>query len=129
MTAQAAHAKKALFLVAFARQGVVSYAAKAAGVGRRTVYDWLEKDPDFRTLFADAEQEGIDALEAEAHKRAIGGSDVLLIFLLKASRPSKYRERVDVTMDVRHAVERLTADPEERAAAIAEVDRILAGAK
>ena len=35
-------------------------------------------------------------LEAVARKRAIIGSDVLLIFLLKGHRPEKYRERYQV---------------------------------
>ena len=129
MTAQTAQAKKALFLVEFAKRGNITRAAKAAEVPRRTVYEWLKRDAVFAVAYADAEQAGIDALEEEAHRRAIDGSDTLLIFLLKAARPSKYRERVDITYDIKHAVERLTADPEERVAAMAEVERILAEAK
>lgn len=125
-TVHVGQAKKALFLTEFAKRGNISRAAKAATVGRQTVYDWLERDGAFRALFASAEQESIDSLEDEAHRRAIDGSDTLLIFLLKASRPSKYRERVDINMDIRTAIDRLTDDPTERAAALDEVQRILA---
>lgn len=118
--------KKAAFLRAFSRLGNVSAAAKAAKVGRKTVYEWRAKDPDFVSSMADAEQEAIDHLELEATKRALIGSDTLLIFLLKAARPQKYRERVDVTVDVRTAIERLTTDPIEQKAALAEVAAILA---
>lgn len=37
---------------------------------------------------------GADVLEGEASRRAMSGSDLLLIFLLKGLRPEKYRERV-----------------------------------
>ena len=36
-------------------------------------------------------------MEAEARRRAMAGSDLLLIFLLKGLKPEKYRERHDVT--------------------------------
>ena len=140
-----AHLKKATFLEAFAEMGVVTYAARKTNVPRRTVYDWLERDAEFRAQFAEAEQDALDSLEQEAVRRARDGvtepivsvktgevigyttkySDTLLIFLLKGGRPSKYRERVDVSLDVRSVVERLTDDPAEREAAIAEAQRIL----
>lgn len=42
-------------------------------------------------------EEAADVLEAEARRRAtVGGSDVLLIFLLKGARPEKYRDRYEV---------------------------------
>jgi hypothetical protein len=37
---------------------------------------------------------GTDALEDEALRRAKDKSDTLLIFLLKARRPEKYKDRV-----------------------------------
>ena len=46
-------------------------------------------------------------LEATARRRAIEGSDALLIFLLKAHRPERYRETVDVHVDLRREAERL----------------------
>lgn len=38
-----------------------------------------------------AEEESIDALEDEARRRALDGSDLSLIFLLKHRRPAVYR--------------------------------------
>lgn len=107
--AQSARQKKA-FLEDFATHGTVTAGAKAAGCGRRTVYDWLARDEEFRKAFAESEQQAIDGLEREAVKRAFAGSDTLLIFLLKGNRPTKYRERVDVTVDARKAAERLAAE-------------------
>jgi AcrR family transcriptional regulator len=123
--AQSAQAKK-LFLEAFAGpHPTVSHAAKAAGIGRRTVYDWLERDAEFREAFKSAEQEAFDTLEREAVRRAAEGveepvyaggkqvgsirkySDTLLIFLLKGARPSKYRERIDVTIQAREKAQKV----------------------
>lgn len=125
-TARMAQAKKALFLATFAKQGNISGAARVAGIGRRTVYDWLHSDPAFVAKYDEAQDEAIDGLEGEAFRRAFEGSDTLLIFLLKGAKPTKYRERVDVSMDVRSVIERLTPDPLERAAVLAEVNTILA---
>lgn len=147
VTDKAVQAKKAAFLAAFAQFGTITHAAKAADIGRQTHYDWVRNDPEYAKAFDDAGDQAIDALEREARRRAIEGteepvfhngkivdtirrySDTLLIFLLKGARPSKYRERVDVTLDVRRAIEKLTDDPAEQAAAIAEAERILAAAK
>lgn len=113
--AQSAHLKTR-FLLDFARHGNVSAAAKAAGVARRTVYAWQEHDPAFLLTYRQAELEAVDALELEAHRRAVTGvlepvyqggakvgtirkfSDTLLIFLLKGARPEKYREKIDLSV-------------------------------
>lgn len=102
---------KAKFIEAFAGVGNVSAAAKLAGVGRRTHYQWLKDDAAYAEAFADAVDEAADRLEVEARRRAVNGivepvfhkgvqvgtikkySDTLLIFLLKGARPDKYAER------------------------------------
>lgn len=125
--AQSARHKKD-FLVAFSQTGNVTDAAEQAGCARRTVYDWLARDDAFRVSFAEAEQQALDRLEREALRRGVEGvdepvyqggkkigairkySDTLLIFLLKGGRPSKYRERVDVTFQAREVAERLASE-------------------
>jgi hypothetical protein len=104
------------FLRAFARSGNITYAAKIAGVGRRTVYVWQEHEPGFAEAFAEAGHKATEALEREAWRRAKDGvaepvyqhgklvgtiqrySDNLLMFLLKARAPERYRDRVDVSV-------------------------------
>ena len=115
--AQSAQQKKA-FLAAFAEYGNVSRAADASEVERRTVYKWLEHDETFALQYRQAEIQAEDVLEHAAWKRAVNGveqehgvysqgmqvatevkteySDVLLMFLLKARNPKKYRERVSI---------------------------------
>jgi len=98
------------FLDNLRESGNVTGAARATGVSRQTAYDHKTVDPDFSTAWDQAMEEAIDALEAEARRRSMEGvecpvfhlgqqcgvirrySDTLLIFLLKAHRPGKYRE-------------------------------------
>jgi len=90
-----AHPKKRAMLSALSQTGNVSAAARAAGIARRTHYDWLASDPSYGPAVDQAMEEAADVLEAVARKRAIVGSDLLLIFLLKAIRPAKFRDRYE----------------------------------
>jgi AcrR family transcriptional regulator len=105
------HHKRAKFLEHYKELCVISKAAEAAGIQRRTFYDWLEKSAEFKAAFEDARKHVSEKLEAEAIRRAYDGveepvfykglqigtirkySDTLLIFLLKAADPEKYREK------------------------------------
>ncbi len=105
---------KPRFIEALRQTGVVTRAARAAGVGRTTAYDHYKTDPDFARAWDDALEDACDEMEAEARRRAVEGtekpvyykgevvgtireySDTLLIFLLKANRPEKYRDSFDL---------------------------------
>lgn len=107
--------KKAAFLAAFEEMHVVSDAAKAADVGRSTVYEWAEKDAEFAKAWDELVDRSTDLLEREAYRRAAVGveepvfyqgkkvgtvkrfSDNLLMFLLKGRKPDTYRDRVEHT--------------------------------
>lgn len=92
------HLKKA-FLDAFAETGIVLAAAQASGIGRASVYRWLEHDEEFALAFHQAEEDSTQRLERAAYERAtrsVEPSDTLLIFLLKARRPERYRDRYEV---------------------------------
>ena len=103
------------FLAVYGKMGVIKRACKVAGVGRTTHYEWMEANPEYRRAFEAAQEDAADSLEAEVYRRAVKGvrkpvgwykgvaggyvreySDLLLMFALKALRPEKYRERVDV---------------------------------
>lgn len=73
----------------------VSAACRAERIARNVYYEWRKDEPDFATRADGAIEEGTDALEDVARRRATAstGSDTLLIFLLKARRPEKYREK------------------------------------
>ncbi len=103
-----------LFLERLSVCGNVSESATAAGVCRATCYRESEADKDFRDAWQDAQEQANDLLEKEARRRAIEGcdepifykgedvgsirkySDTLMIFLLKAHRPEKFRETVQL---------------------------------
>lgn len=104
---------KAAFLKAMSEGKSITGSANAAGIGRRTAYDWREADPVFAEAWDDAIEAGTDLLEDEAHRRAFEGvdrpvavgkaiveiteySDTLTIFLLKGRRPEKFRDNVKV---------------------------------
>lgn len=105
--------KQRRFLVAFAQTGNVTFSAKEAGIDRTTHYSRWMKEPRYATRFNDAKEQAADVLEGEALRRAVQGieepvfyrgeridtikrySDILLIFLLKAVRPEKFRDRYD----------------------------------
>lgn len=83
---------RAPFLDALAASGSVTRAAKRARISRMTAYNERARDPEFATAWDIAKDRGIDALEDEAIDRAFDGSDILLMFRLKAERP-KYRDK------------------------------------
>jgi hypothetical protein len=103
-----APAEAATFLAILADGLSVTAAARAAGVARCTPYRW-RADRAFAEAWADAIEAGTDRLEDEALRRAVEraekpaagdaksaaasktGSDSLLMALLAARRPEKFR--------------------------------------
>ena len=85
------------YLIALAQTSNVTLSAQMAGIARATVRERYDTSPEFRKACDDAINQGVDILEAEARRRAMSGSDLLLIFLLKAHRPDKYRDNYHVT--------------------------------
>jgi len=99
------------FLAAFERLCHISQAAEEAGIQRRTHYDWLAADPEYKARFAESDIIATKALEDEAARRALHGveepvwhqgmecgrvlkySDRLMEFLLKGRDPAKYGDR------------------------------------
>lgn len=101
------------FLTAIAGGSSVAGACKAIGVHFTTVHQRRRKDPQFAKAWNEALDLQTRMLEQEAQRRAYHGvekpirfkgevvdverqySDVLLMFLLKARRPHKYRDGYD----------------------------------
>jgi hypothetical protein len=102
---------KQAFLEAVAQGLTVTKAAQRAGRPRMYFYEQRRIDEQFRLEWADANEQGSDLLEEEARRRAVEGvsqphydkdgnlkyvkveySDTLLIMLLKAARPAKFRD-------------------------------------
>ena len=92
------------FLSSLEATGNISEAVKAAHIGRQTVYDYKETNPEFARRFEDALAGAADNLEAEATRRSVEGdqepvmsqgkvvghrtkkSDTLLMFMIRTLR-------------------------------------------
>jgi hypothetical protein len=84
------------FLETYAKTGSMTGAAKAAKISLAAHSRRLETDPAYRKAFEGAQEHVVNLLEAEAFRRALAGSDELLIFLLRAWLPDRYEEIVGV---------------------------------
>jgi hypothetical protein len=107
---------KRRFLDALEATGNITESARLAKIKRKTVYNWRTADANFRKAWDAAEELGVDSLEDEAVRRGREGtlkpvfqggkevglirefSNTLLIFMLKAKRPAKYRENSRVEL-------------------------------
>ena len=93
--------RQAMFLEAYGRCGTVTQAASESAIGRQTHYDWIAADDGYRDRFAAAKVTFGDAIEKLAWDRVNSpagnrGSDMLVVALLNANLPSKYRPNVTV---------------------------------
>ena len=68
------------FLSSLQTTGIVAWAAKAAKVGRQTVYDHMKADPDFAKRCEEAVGMAEDSLEEEVMRRALEGEQVPVYF-------------------------------------------------
>jgi len=107
-------AHKILFIQGMTQGATVKAGIAASGVTRSTLYEWRDTDPVFAEAWREAKSDIRDALEAEAYRRAVHGDDVpvyyrgeeigavrkfsdtLLIFLLKAHDPARFRDNISV---------------------------------
>ena len=109
---------KQLFLDTLRGTGNVRLSARNANVTRQVVYRARDRSAKFRADWDEALEEARELLEAEARRRAAIGvdepvfykgevvghirkySDTLLMFLLKAHWPEKFRENVSIDQRV-----------------------------
>ena len=96
--------RKAIFLTAFEEWGTVKKGCEAAGVSREAYSWWHRTDPEFAKRVDLMRQSFAESLEALALDRVKNpdknrGSDVLLLGLLNANMPAKYRPSVAMDQD------------------------------
>mgnify|MGYP000844097145 CR=1 FL=1 len=102
------------FLEEYRQTANISHSARVAFVDRTTVLDYRKRSKTFAERMKQAEEEALEVLEQEAFRRAYHGvekpvfykgeecgtvqeySDTLMIVLLKARAPEKYRENAKV---------------------------------
>jgi hypothetical protein len=94
--------RQELFLTAYSKTGKRGEAAKEVGLSVSCIENWVAKDVwGIRKRMALAHQQYVESLEQLMDERLLNptgnrGSDVLLMFKLKAEAPEKYREEVKV---------------------------------
>ncbi len=82
------------FIAAYVERGAdKKSAASDTGVPIRTVQRWFNSDEEFQLQIEEVFSEIEGSLMQEAFRRAMGGSDNLLKFLLKAVNPTLFDER------------------------------------
>lgn len=116
--------KQKKFLKAYGECGVVKYACQVARIHRSTFYDWRDRDENFKVCLPIFQEDAHDTLEYAAYEQGVVGveepvvsmgrvvmgddekpltvrkySPQLLITLLKANMPEKYREKQQVDMN------------------------------
>lgn len=85
-----------LFLRLLRSSGNLRITAESVGITTRMVRNAMRRDSSFAALVGDAIEDHTSLLEREAVRRAMNGSDLLLMFMLKARDPEKYREKTTI---------------------------------
>ena len=96
--------RKKKFLDSFEACGTIRGACNIVGVARPTYHRWVVEDADFAKEFDQRRVAFAESLEELALDRVRNpdknrGSDLLLIGLLNANMPSKYRPQVAMSED------------------------------
>lgn len=77
--------------------GIVSTAAKTAGIDRTTHYNWLKEDPEYKAAVDQIQESVIDFAESHLYKLIKEGNPAANIFYLKTKGKSRgYIERQEV---------------------------------
>lgn len=76
--------KKEKFLKSFLSNGFnISKSCDDVGIHRRTYYDWIDKDIDFKSSIEEAQEKLIDDVENALHEKILNGDTTSIIFFLK----------------------------------------------
>jgi hypothetical protein len=141
-------AKKRKFFQVFSVSGVVGTACKASGISRQTIYRLIKDDKIFAERFAECREMAADVLEQAAFKRAVTGvvvsqeplvyngvvvgervtrkySDTLLALLLKANRPEKFKDTLELNVGWRQEAKAAGVNPDEYLQSMIDQARLL----
>lgn len=91
-----------LYVMAFATRGTRAEACQLAECTYRQAEEWMN-DPEFRGTLEHAVSIVADRLEGELMRRAMDGSDRLLLRAIEAARPEKYARVIKGDLSVVHS--------------------------
>jgi len=104
------------YLTALAEEGTIAAGLKRAAITRARLFEWREHIPNWDLREQQSKDDFADRVEQEAIRRGVEGvevpvyqagkligyrteySDPLLILVLRAVRPDRYREKLDVVI-------------------------------
>ena len=90
--------KKAMLNMLVRSLGVVTTACNSVGIHRRTHYDWMDSDAEYRNAVNELNELVIDFAESHLHKRIKEGDTIATIFFLKTKGKKRgYVERTELT--------------------------------
>jgi hypothetical protein len=78
--------KKNAFLEVFAKIGNVTRAAQAVGISRKTHYDWLDDDEQYRKQYEESLETFKESLNFEVFRRGVIGVDEPVVYQGQISR-------------------------------------------
>lgn len=85
--------------------GIVSTAAEKAGIDRKTHYNWLQDDPEYREAVRMVEERTIDFAESHLHALIKDKNPQAVIFYMKTKgRKRGYVEHQELTLHERPAL-------------------------
>jgi len=90
--------RKRAVVTAYREEGSIYHAALNARVARKTVYRWMEVDPEFAQALEESKEDCYDKAESSVFRKALAGDSLLLMFYLKAHRP-KFRDKVTIDIE------------------------------
>jgi len=89
--------KKAMLVALEKSLGIVTTAAKTAGIDRSTHYDWMHSDEEYKTAVESINESVIDFAESNLFKLVKDGNTTAIIFYLKTKGKQRgYVERTEV---------------------------------
>lgn len=90
--------KKSAMLKALERSlGVVTSACKSVGIDRKTHYEWLKLDDDYKNAVDSLSDVALDFAESALHKQINAGNPTSTIFYLKTKGKCRgYIERQEI---------------------------------
>lgn len=94
--------KKAVLQALENTLGVVTHACQKAGVGRKTFYEWLQKDEEFKKAVQDIDNVVLDFAESKLYSQIKENNTTATIFYLKTK--GKHRGYVE-KQEIEHSGE------------------------
>ena len=112
--------KKAMLEALEKSLGIVTTAAKSVGITRKTHYDWLNKDPQYRKAVTELEDLALDYVESKLFKNIEKEKEASVFFYMKTKGKKRgYVERQEIVHQGAMPVTKISEE------AMQEIDKIL----